>query len=66
MRHKPLYPGNDAGTRTPNSAMLVQLLFVLATVGTGAVSALAVWLGPDRDPPPPSATRPEPQQPDGD
>ena len=36
--------------RTPSSAMLVQMLFVIGALGTGAVSALVTYLGPRREP----------------
>ena len=39
-------PPRDVSTRTPSSAMLVQMLFVVGAVGTGVVSALVTWLGP--------------------
>lgn len=39
---------DDAHARTPSSAMLVQLLFVLGAVGTGTIGALVAWLGPRR------------------
>ncbi len=40
-------PGSgDFRVRTPSSAMLVQMLFVVGAVGTGVVSALVTWLGP--------------------
>jgi hypothetical protein len=41
----------DAAARTPSSAMLVQMLFVMSALGTGAVGALVTWLGPKREKP---------------
>jgi hypothetical protein len=37
---------SDVRVRTPSSAMLVQMLFVLGALGTGAIGALVTWLGP--------------------
>lgn len=46
----------EVRARTPSSAVLVQMLFVLGAVGTGVVSALVTWLGPrERSAPPPSS-----------
>ena len=36
----------EVSARTPSSAMLVQMLFVVGAVGTGVGSALVTWLGP--------------------
>lgn len=41
-------PHDDARIRTPSSAMLVQMLFVIGAVGTGVVGALVTWLGPKK------------------
>lgn len=43
---------DDVHARTPSSAMLVQMLFVIGAVGTGAIGALVTWLGPRREPAP--------------
>ena len=45
--------------RTPSSAMLVQMLFVIGALGTGAVSALVSYLGPRREPEAPKPKEPE-------
>lgn len=42
-------PRRDVSVRTPSSAMLVQMLFVIGALGTGAVSALVSYLGPRRE-----------------
>ncbi|MFO0684710.1 MAG: hypothetical protein U0234_21820 [Sandaracinus sp.] len=53
---RPPSPRSDAHARTPSSAMLVQLLFVIGAVGTGATAALVTWLGaPAKQPPKPRA-----------
>lgn len=51
-------PRREVSVRTPSSAMLVQMLFVIGALGTGAVSALVSYLGPRREP---EAPKPEPE-----
>ena len=58
-------PRRDAGVRTPSSAMLVQMLFVMGAIGTGAVGALVSWLGPRAEKPAPKAD-PKTETPDGE
>lgn len=46
---RPPSRNDDAHARTPSSAMLVQLLFVVGAVGTGVTAALVTWLGGGTD-----------------
>ncbi len=39
--------------------MLVQMLFVIGAIGTGAVGALVTWLGPRREKTPVAPISPE-------
>lgn len=49
-------PRHEAHARTPSSAMLVQLLYVVGAVGTGVAAALVTWLGgPEKAAPAPRA-----------
>ncbi len=52
-------PRKGVSVRTPSSAMLVQMLFVIGALGTGAVSALVSYLGPRRGKEEPEPKKPE-------